>query len=310
MDARWVDEKPWVYRNEFDKPEIPAGTGYSAVLVFDGLDTFARVKLDGKVILMSSNMFIGHRVDITEALQGISERHVLEIEFDSALIRAREIQKQYPDHIWASFNGDSSRMGVRKAQYHWGWDWGPVLMTAGIWRDVRLEVYWARIQDLYTHTDLDWNHKTARVTVHADIESVISGPYKARFTLRLSGKEVARNEVTVTSVAKTTFVLEDPSLWWPRGYGSQALYEVSVSLVNNDDNEVHQVSKRFGIRTAEVIQQDDKYGKSFFFRINGFDIFCGGSCWIPADSLLPNISSERYRKWVELLAAGNQIMVR
>lgn len=70
------------------------------------------------------------------------------------------------------------------------------------------------------------------------------------------------------------------------------------------------MSKKFGIRTAEVIQQPDKHGKSFFFRINGMDIFCGGSCWIPADSLLPSISAERYRNWIELMVEGRQIMIR
>ena len=100
-----MDETSWVYRNEFDKPVIPEGC--SAVLVFDGLDTFARVKLDGNVILNSDNMFIAHRVDITEALGGsASTKHVLEVEFDSAMLRAREIEKQHPEHKWGGFNGE------------------------------------------------------------------------------------------------------------------------------------------------------------------------------------------------------------
>jgi beta-mannosidase len=83
-----------------------------------------------------------------------------------------------------------------------------------------------------------------------------------------------------------------------------------VSLVG-DGNETHdQISKEFGIRSAEVIQEPDKHGKSFYFRINGVDIFCGGSCWIPADCLLPNISAERYWNWVKLMADGGQVMVR
>ena len=108
---------------------------------------------------------------------------------------------------------------------------------------------------------------------------------------------------------RTTFELQDPFLWWPKGYGDQALHEISVSL-EKEEQQLHQKSKKFGIRTAEVIQQPDKHGKSFYFRINGVDIFCGGACWIPADSLLTNITPDRYRKWIELMAIGHQVMVR
>lgn len=307
LKARWVNEEAWIYRNVFQKPAVPAGS--SIVLVFDGLDTFAKVKLDGKVILESNNMFLGHRVDVTDALE-TGDEHVLDVEFDSALLRAREIQKKDPNHKWASFNGESARLGVRKAQYHWGWDWGPVLMTAGIWRDVRFEVYAARVADLWMDVQLASDHQMADIAAYTEVDTVVAGPYIATFTLCLHGKEVARKEATVTdTIAKVAFRLEHPSLWWPSGYGDHTLYELSVSLTNGN-HELHQLSKKFGIRTAEVIQQPDKHGKSFFFRINRVDIFCGGSCWIPADSLLPSITRERYREWIKLMAAGNQVMIR
>ncbi|OJJ34489.1 hypothetical protein ASPWEDRAFT_112507 [Aspergillus wentii DTO 134E9] len=308
LKARWVNEKSWTYRNILQKPAVPAGS--SVFLVFDGLDTFAKVRLDGNIILESDNMFLAHRVDVTKALEAEGQ-HVLEIDFDCAMLRAQKLREQDTKHNWASFNGDPARMSVRKAQYHWGWDWGPVLMTAGIWRDVRLEVYSARVSDLWTEIQLSSNHQAADISAFAELETISSGPYEANFTLRLHGKEVAQQKVTVTdnSFAKATLHLEKPSLWWPNGYGDQTLYEITVSVVNGQD-EFHRISKKFGIRTAEVIQQHDKHGKSFFFRINGFDIFCGGSCWIPSDSLLPSITRDRYRKWVQLMVAGRQVMVR
>ena len=313
LDARWVDEKSWIYRREFEMPVIAEEC--STVLVFDGLDTFARVRLNGTVILNSNNMFLAHRIDITDALQlSPSQKHVLEIEFDSAMLRGKELEKLYPEHKWGAFNGDPSRLGVRKAQYHWGWDWGPILMTAGIWREVRLEVYHARIRDLHVRTNL-LLFDAATVTVYADIDSpaTYTNASHVEFTLHLNGQEISKREASIvtTEDAKATFHLDQPSLWWPRGYGDQTLYEISVSLMDGEKIcELHRVSKRFGIRKAEVIQQNDKHGKSFFFRINGMDIFCGGSCWIPADCLLPSITPERYRRWVELMASGNQVMVR
>lgn len=253
-------------------------------------------------------MFLAHRVDITKALEADTE-HVLEITFDCALLRARELRCQDNKHKWVSSMGDPARMSVRKAQYHWGWDWGPILMTAGIWRRVRIEVYSAHITDLWTEIKLSDNRKLAKVTALAEVDAP-TGSYGATFALSLHGKEVASAECTVANkIAQTTFDLENPSFWWPHGYGEPTLYQLSISLTDGE-NELHQVTKRVGIRTAEVIQQSGKYGKSFFFRINGVDVFCGGSCWIPADSILPNITPERYRKWVEMMFNGGQIMTR
>ncbi|KAJ6104028.1 Glycoside hydrolase family 2 immunoglobulin-like beta-sandwich [Penicillium sp. IBT 18751x] len=308
LKARWVNEKSWVYKHTFQRPDVPEGSAID--LVFEGLDTFATVKLNGQTILQSDNMFLGHRINLTKALEAEGE-HTLEIEFDCALLRARELRSQDQKHKWVGFNGDPSRLAVRKAQYHWGWDWGPVLMTAGIWRAVRLEVYTARIVDLWPQIQLAGDHQTAEITSVAKVESVITGDYLARFSLNLKGVEIAQQDVPVSADqnASVTFRVNRPELWWPHGYGEQTLYEVSVTLLRNGES-VDQVNKKIGIRTAEIIQQPDKHGKSFFFRINGMDIFCGGSCWIPADSLLPSISAARYRKWIELMVEGRQNMIR
>jgi beta-mannosidase len=308
LKARWVNERTWEYRHEFQRPQVPAGG--AVLLVFDGLDTFATVTLDGETILESSNMFLGYRIDITKALAS-KESHVLDVKFDCAQSKARQIRDQHPGHRWEGFNGDMSRLAVRKSQYHWGWDWGPVIMTAGLWREVRLEVYSARVSDLWPQAQLAPDHQTATVTGVAEIDAVAPGSYIAHFHLSLRGQEIARQDIPVTADQPTqaTFQVNHPELWWPHGYGSQTLYELSVSLTGGGI-ELHHVSKKFGFRTSEVIQQQDKHGKSFFFRINGVDIFCGGSCWIPADSLLPSISPERYRKWIELMVAGGQVMSR
>lgn len=309
LDARWTNEKAWVYRKTFQRPTIIDGAVVD--LVMDGLDTFATVKINGEVILTSDNMFLGHRVSITKALAAEGE-NTLEIEFDCALLKAREIRNQHPQHKWVGFNGDPSRLAVRKAQYHWGWDWGPVLMTAGIWRPILLEVYTARISDLWPQTTLSEDHQTAEVKTLASIESPNEGDWTARFSLSLHGKEIASQDIPASGncTVDTSFRVNRPELWWPHGYGEQSLYEVSVTLLGQGDQSVDKKSKKFGIRTAEIIQQPDKHGKSFYFRINGQDIFCGGSCWIPADSILTNISTDRYRKWIELMVAGRQNMIR
>ncbi|KAJ5558058.1 Glycoside hydrolase family 2 immunoglobulin-like beta-sandwich [Penicillium sp. DV-2018c] len=309
LKARWVNEKSWVYRHVFPRPEVRGGA--TAALVFDGLDTFASVRLNGVTVLESSNMFLGYRVDITKALKLSEESVVLEIEFDCAQLKASELRNKDTNHKWHGFNGDMARLAVRKAQYHWGWDWGPVIMTAGIWREVRLEIYSARVEDLWPQTCLAPSYETASITATARIDASQVEGLVARFSLTLSGHEISCQDVTVGAdqTARATFEVNKPALWWPHGYGAQTLYEVSVSLLRCG-KEVHSLSKKFGIRSAEVVQQPDKHGKSFYFRVNGVDIFCGGSCWIPADSLLPSISADRYRKWIQLMVAGGQMMVR
>ena len=255
-------------------------------------------------------MFICHRVDITEFLQSQAEHH-LEIVFLSALLKAREIKKAHPDHKWTCFNGESARLAVRKAQYHWGWDWGPFLNCAGIWKPIRLETYRARIEELRTEVAVAQDQKSATVNVNTRIETSHCGHLEATFTISLEGKTISKASFLVSpqGCASAIFKIDSPSLWMPAGYGSQKLYDVQVVL-SSQKIELHSKSYRIGLRKVELVQERDSHGKSFYFRINGVDIFCGGSCWIPAHSLLTNLTAERYRSWIELLVPANQKMIR
>jgi beta-mannosidase len=306
--AGWVGTKSWTYRTQFQVPPISHQS--KADLVFDGLDTFAEVRLDGKVILTSSNMFVSHRVNVKEALRRPGQ-HDLEIKFDSALLRARDIQNQHRHHKWACFNGESARLAVRKAQYHWGWDWGPFLSCAGIWKPIRLEIYSARIDDLRASVSLASDLKSATVGVGLSIAAHHCDNLEATLTISLEGMKISESSCPVPSArfAFKTFVIDSPSLWMPAGYGSQKLYDVQVRLFAQKI-EIHSDSRRIGLRNVELVQKPDGHGKSFYFRINGVDIFCGGSCWIPTDGFLTNITPDRYRAWIELMVQANQKMIR
>ena len=115
LDVEWVGEHSWTYQTTFSVPEVPEGA--SVYLLFDGLDTFAHVRLNDVSILVSENMFLSHRVDITRALR--SGANNLAIDFDSALLRGRELEKAHPEHRFLAHNGETGRLAVRKAQYHW-----------------------------------------------------------------------------------------------------------------------------------------------------------------------------------------------
>ncbi len=182
-------------------------------------------------------------------------------------------------------------------------------MTCGPWQPIKIETYNGRLGDLWTDIKVNENLKTASVTANAQIEG--SHGRKVAFTLSLDGKSISESTVEVGNdhAAKVEFNLDTPALWYPHGYGAQPLYEISASLLS-EDIILHQVSKKFGVRRAELVQQEDKHGKSFYFRINNVDVFCGGSDWIPADSFTPRISDDKYRRWLELMVDGNQCMIR
>ena len=306
LRAEWVADKAWVYKVQL--PDIgKPGDGIAHVLAFDGLDTFAAVKLNGDVILESDNMFIPHRVDITQRIKP-REKNVLEIIFASARLEAIKIRERHPEHEWVGFNGDMSRLAVRKAQYHWGWDWGPILNTCGPWREVRLETYQSRIEDLRVDYKLDENLKSVQGTISATIEG--SSGETVVFTVQDGEKQVFKESADIRDgMAKVEFHVNNPKLWYPHGYGEQPLYKITARA-SADGVDLHQATRKTGFRKGELIQEPDKIGKTFFFRINGVDVFCGGSDWIPADSFTPRVTEERYRKWLEMMVDGYQIMIR
>ncbi|KAH8697483.1 glycoside hydrolase superfamily [Talaromyces proteolyticus] len=305
--VQWVGEESWSYRCSFTPS--PKDDADRVALLFEGLDTFAHVKLNGTDILQSNNMFISHHIDVTSLLN-FSGKNILEIDFESALLKARDIRREHPEHNYIGHLGEVERLGVRKAPYHWGWDWGPKLMTAGPWRPIRLQKYSSRIEDIWLDYTLDEALKHCEGTIFARVDGCVGD--EIRLALRNQEGDVLfekRLPVHPEGHVQAEFALQNVALWYPHGYGSQSLYYIDGEVFTND-KAVHLLARRVGFRRAELIQEADIYGKAFYFRVNGIDIFAGGNCWIPADSCIPRLSAERYRQWIRLMVEGNQIMTR
>ncbi|MFT7772090.1 glycosyl hydrolase 2 galactose-binding domain-containing protein [Roseateles sp.] len=298
-EVRWVAERRWVWRLAFEAGELSA----REELVFEGLDTYCSAWLNGERLLESENMFVPRRVDVRERLK--PGRNELLLCFEPALARAREVEAIHGKRqLW---NGDSARLHARKAQYHFGWDWGPELITCGPWRAVRRHGWSARIDELHCRSEL--RGRTATLSISAGLEG--AGERCVFELLDPEGVCVATQTVPAARGAGAELSVANARLWWPRGLGEQPLYTL-VARVLGGGQVLAERRLRAGLRTLRLVQQpvDGEAGSSFHFEVNGQDFFAGGANWIPDDNLLERITPARYRERVAQAAAAHMNMLR
>lgn len=309
----WVNHADWTYRNQSIGP-FDIASGEKATLVFEGLDTVVDVYLDGQHILFSKNMHVAHRVDVTQLLRGKKEPSNLELRFSSAIPFSRMERERigYKGHEDDIHYGGSERLFLRKAQYSWGWDWGPTVQSSGPWKPIYLERFQTRIvqEQLLITPAVAEDLKSATLAFSGSITDG-DGNLSLKAELMDPSGTTVISEQTVSVAPNRAFEssikLGKPQLWYPFQHGSQPLYTLKLSLGDSDVYE-----KKIGFRRVRVLEHALKNaeGNSFVFEINNIRMFCGGSCWIPGDFLLPRMTRERYEAWVTLAKAGNQSMIR
>jgi len=315
-DIQWVHERAWEFETEFFLT-LPSLAGRKAELVFEGLDTFATVRLNGKEILECENMFLEHRVDITDTVLLMGKQNSLTIVFHSAMQRGAVLMEKYGQRV--CWNGHYNRPYVRKAQYHYGWDWGPSLVTCGPWKPIYIDVYSAQISEVSVVPTLSADLEEATLELRATIDSATDEDLVVNATITLPGGMSVASGMTSHNgnVYKQSRTLNRPDLWYPRTHGAQNLHEVAFHLYSGDTH-LHTVTKKLGLRRVELVQDalpevdgdNLSGGTTFYFRINNIPVFCGGCNWIPADSFQPRITRERLEALLGLMVRGNQKMVR
>ncbi len=257
-------------------------------------------------------MFTPWQFNISKALK--EGKNVVAICFKPIYKVAVDLERKFGGK-YGSLHAEnfSARPYVRKAQYSFGWDWGPTLPTAGIWRHAKIIAYDHIRLGYLSVLPLEVSADKAKIEAVAQIYSTIDCNVRAKFVVEGFGqrveKEVSGHLSLGQNFLEAEFELDQPQLWWPKGYGDPNLYDASVELYSNGSL-LDKRAIKCGIRNVALLQQPDDEGQSFVFAINGLRVFCKGACWIPADSFLPRVTQDRYQKLLSLAAEANFNMVR
>ncbi|MBN2446128.1 MAG: glycoside hydrolase family 2 protein, partial [Phycisphaerae bacterium] len=321
---RWVGNTDWQYRCVFEVgAELLAHERVD--LICEGLDTIATVRLNEVVLGATANMHHSHRFDARAALQ--AGRNELVIDFRAPLAHIREEERQRGKR---PVNGDWDPYPyIRKMASNFGWDWGPLVPTVGIWRDIYLHAWngvrMASVRPLMSGpSDAgDWT-----VSVHVSLEH--SGSQNACSLLETVRAEARGSSCRVIAgVGATggndasacvdvpcgatdvtiTLTVHNPRLWWPVGYGEQHLYPLEVRI-DDTATTLDAWSACIGFRTVRLNTDPDGHGSAFTIEVNGSPIFCKGANWIPEGMFPSALTPEVYRERVQQARDANMNMLR
>ena len=315
---QWIDKEDWVYETCFTLA-ADMMRKENMELVFEGLDTYADVYLNDECILKANNMFRRWSIPVRQYIR--EENNILKVYFHSPVKidvpKWDALPYQYPESNDQSENGGlfNKKISIfaRKAGYHYGWDWGPRLVTSGIWRPVYIRA-WSdlRINDVFIeqkevgagraviagHVELDADKDMdgVLVTITDEATGRVLGEWQADL-------KRGTNRVTVD------FVLHKPKLWWSNGLGEPFLYRFRTDIIAGGEL-LDSKTERVGIRSLKVVHQPDKDGHTFYIELNGRPVFAKGANYIPLDNFLPRVTPENYKRTILDAAGVNMNMLR
>ncbi len=295
-------ENDFVIRRTFEATKELLDCG-AVLLRFDGIDTLADIYLNDEYVGMTWNMHRTWEFMVREML------HEGENELKIVLHSPTKYIREANEEIYTGGSGDCMRgfPHLRKAHCMFGWDWGPRLPDAGVFREISLlGVQKARLAPLY----ITQRHEAGRVTLEFDagVELADMIYTTIRICVTSPDGECYRTESKENDIAD--IVIEHPRLWWPRGYGEQPLYGVRAELYTMDGTLLDVWERRIGLRTLTVNTEADEWGSCFAHEVNGVKIFAMGADYIPEDNLLGRITRERTRRLLEAAAWANHNCIR
>lgn len=293
LDAFERMKKDYVYQRAFTVTEAQLAHAH-VELVCEGLDTLAHVSLNGREIAFANNMHITWVWDVKEQLH--AGENTLEIRFDSPILYCAKKAEEAPG--WESSDATPGFRHLRKAHCMFGWDWGPRLPDAGIWRPIFLRTWdTARLENalmLQAHHD-----GVVDVTIRPEIAG------ESAWSAEITAPDGEVLTLPETTAAEQVITIEHPQLWWPNGLGKQPLYRVTVRLATGDTR-----VWRIGLRTMTVSREKDEWGEEFCHVVNGVKVFAMGADYIPEDNILARVTPERTRRLLEDCKAANFNAIR
>jgi beta-mannosidase len=321
-DLQWIDKKDWLYKTKFSISQLEFDKKNS-YLEFYGLDTYAKVYINDSLLLISDNMFRSYKVNVKDFLKVGSND--LQILFESPINKGVEKRDKLGYYPTISANDlaeigkveENKKVSIysRKAGYHFGWDWGPRLVTSGIWRPITYK-NWDnfKINDVYIQQDLQKDDVVLKTSVEISfdedyigneifIEAIVSDDND--YTSKNKTKIIADK---IQNTYNISVKINNPKLWWPNGMGEQHLYKIKINIY--DDKSIDSHTLKTGVRTIELVREPDSIGTSFYFKVNGHPVFMKGANYIPQDAFLARPTKKHYEHILTSAKKANMNMIR
>ncbi|MDQ2756292.1 MAG: glycoside hydrolase family 2 protein [Actinomycetota bacterium] len=296
---QWIGRTSWRYRTRLHV--APPTSGEQVELVFDGLDTVAEVRLDDQVLGSAANMHRPHRYDVTALVTAVDDdgapgqhEHELIVDFAAQLDAAEEMSRAQGPRIHTNEHPFNA---VRKMACNFGWDWGPDLVTAGIWRPVHVD-RWRTARLAVVRPLVTVDGATGRAEVHVAVDRGAEDEQPLTVSATVSTPDgtphVVSRDIRATE-RSTVLALEVPdvALWWPIGYGNQPLHHLEVTL-HHAGVEVDRWERRIGFRTVTLDTEPDDHGTPFVLSVNDRPVLVKGANWIPDDCFPHRVDRARY----------------
>jgi beta-mannosidase len=300
--VQWIGDIGWEYKKTF----IVSDTLFrfpQLELVCKGLDTYANVYLNDSLVIVADNMFREWVADIHPYLR--IGMNTLRIQFPSITI---ENKARY-NRLRHKLPGDE-KVVCRKAEYQFGWDWGPTLITSGIWRPIFIRC-WTHMNLLNVQSiQKDLTDSVANLTAVFTYVSAIADPVIIQ--LSIGDKEIASTKVSARSginISRIDYQIRNPKRWWPNGMGEPYLYPVHYKL-SYPGKLAEEGTLKLGLRTIELHEDKDTSGSGFQFVVNGIPVFMRGANYIPQDNFIPRIKDSTYKALIASVKAANMNMLR
>ncbi|TXE15058.1 glycoside hydrolase family 2 protein [Seonamhaeicola algicola] len=313
---QWIDKNDWEYKTffEIDKATLKKE---KVEIEFKGLDTYASIFLNDSLVSRTDNMFVGHTINAKPYLKLGSNN--LKIVFNSPIKKGLEKRDVLGYRLPNAVNDQSENGGLGKKQvavfsrkpgYHFGWDWGPRLVTSGIWKDVNLHAWnKAIIRDTYIKQE---EIAPDKAILNAELEIEAITAQATIINIKVDNNTVVKKAINLSkglNRIKIPFTIKNPKLWWTNGLGTQKLYNVAVEL-KKGRKLISSEEKKIGLKTLKVVQNKDEYGESFYFELNEQPVFMKGANYIPQDVFLTRVTVEDYEQIIKDMVDANYNMIR